>query len=206
MRSVHMKTRNLVGISLIHYAVTNNQFAMVQFLIERGANVNELHENFATPLHIAAKFGSDAMIRLLLDSGGDPNIASESGITPLAVALFFDNIEVAKTLLKGGAAVTTQCLYNRFQVKHSIMLFRGKLHIWAKEIVKLDTGFKRVFLIGCSRANTSLGLLYNKHKVLHSISRFLDIEKATIVDNLKQAVTSIESVEWESFDERGVYL
>ena len=89
LRSVHVQIRHVVGISLIHYAVTNHQFAMVQFLIEQGANVNELHEIFATPLHIAAKFGSDTMVRLLLDSGGDPNIASESGITPLTVALFF---------------------------------------------------------------------------------------------------------------------
>ena len=131
------------------------------------------------------------MVRLLLDSGGDPNIVSESGITPLAVASFFDNIEVAKTLLKGGATVTTQYLYNRFQVKHSIMLFIRKLHIWAKEIVELDTAFKHVFLLGCSRANTVLDLLYGKHNVLHSISRFLDIEKATIVDNIEQAVASI---------------
>ena len=67
-----------------------------------GANVNEIHEQFMTPLHLAEKFRSGVIVKLLLENGVDQNIASELGITPLAVIANFDNIKLAKMLLRAG--------------------------------------------------------------------------------------------------------
>ena len=114
LRSIHVQAINIADYSMLLYAVTNNQFDMVQFLIDRGADVNELHNQSGTPLHIAGKIKNDVLLKLLLVSGVDPNIVTDSGITPLAVASYFNNFEAAKALLKRGPLVTTQCLYNRF--------------------------------------------------------------------------------------------
>jgi len=86
---------------------------------------------------------------------------------------------------------------------HSIMLFRAKLHVWAKNKVQSDTGFKCVFLPGCSRTGTSLGSLQGNTDVLQLIGRFLDIQSLLVVNRLRQAVSSMESIEWENHDERG---
>ena len=82
---------------------------------------------FTMPLHVDAQFGNNGTVRVLHAMDGDPNIARESAMISLAIASYFDNIEVTKTLPKGDAAVTTQCLRNCNQAKHSIMLFRAKL-------------------------------------------------------------------------------
>ena len=65
LRSVHAQTRNLICISSVYYAATNIQFAMVQFLIQHGTIVNDLHEMFTMPLHVDAQFGNNAMGRVL---------------------------------------------------------------------------------------------------------------------------------------------
>ena len=74
LRTIHLQAINIAGYSMLLYAVTNNQFDMVQFLIDRGADVNELHNQSRTPLRIAAKFKNDALLNVLLDSGEDSNI------------------------------------------------------------------------------------------------------------------------------------
>ena len=65
------------------------------------------------------------------------------------------------------------------------------MHIWAKNIVQLDTGFKCVFLLGCSRTGTLLGLLDGNIDVLRVIGRFLDIEGPTAVNRLRLVNTKI---------------
>ena len=80
--------------------------------------------------------------------------------------------------------------------------FRENLRVWAKDTVQSNTGFKCVFLRGCSRTGTSLGSLKGNSDVLQLIGRFLDIQSHLVVDRLRQAVSLMESTEWENHDER----
>ena len=82
------------------------------------------------------------------------------------------------------------------------MSFGENLHVWVKDTVQSNTGFKCVFLPGCSRTSTSLGSLKGNSDVLGLIGRFLDIQSHLVVNRLRQAVNSIESIEWENHDER----
>ena len=102
LRTIYLQAINIAGYSMLLYAATNNQFDMVQFLIDSGANVNELHNQAGTPLHIAAKDKNVEILNVLLDRGADPSIATESEMTPLAVASCYNNFEAAKALLKRG--------------------------------------------------------------------------------------------------------
>jgi hypothetical protein len=199
---------NIAGdfeITPLHVAAASGAGAITfaKLLLENGADP-DIISVCGTPLLLAASSGASTVTRLLLENGADPN-RTRGGDTPLQVSAYKNNAEVAQLLLKGGATVSSQCLCNRLRVmeSHSIMLFRAKLHVWAKDTVQSDTGFKCVFLQGCSRTGTLLGSLQGNTDVLHLIGRFLDIQSHIVVNRLRQAVSSIESIEWENHDERG---
>ena len=85
------------------------------------------------------------------------------------------------------------------------MLARAKLHILAKEFIQVNTGFKWVFLQGCSRTKTFLGSFRGKIDVLRMIGSFLDISSTAVVNRVRQVVDLIQSVLCENHDEQGFH-
>jgi ankyrin repeat protein len=83
----------------------------VQFLIERGADVNALREDLWTPLHLAVDIGELKMARVLLDHHG-VNAQTDEGLTAWHFSsrkdmstLDNDSSALAKLLLERGANV-----------------------------------------------------------------------------------------------------
>ena len=59
------------GSTALHLAVERNAPAIVQLLIEHGAQLNPLNEHGWTPLRCAAQEGREECVRLLLAAGAD---------------------------------------------------------------------------------------------------------------------------------------
>lgn len=72
------------SVSLMHMA---QDAAMVDFLAEKGVDVNTTDKWRATPLHTAAGHGNPAVVEALLKHGADPEKKNDSGHSPLGVAL-----------------------------------------------------------------------------------------------------------------------
>ena len=68
----------------IAYATYDQNLALVEHLLAKGAKVNKAHpaEGIA-PLHYAARKCETKLIRVLLDGGADPTIRDAKGETPL---------------------------------------------------------------------------------------------------------------------------
>lgn len=83
-------------------AVYKGDVDMVRLLIDKGANLNPLHNN---PLSTAAEYGDTAIITLLLDRGA--RINRDDGGTPLQCATHAINLQssVVKLLIDRGADV-----------------------------------------------------------------------------------------------------
>lgn len=84
----------------------------VKLLLDRGAGINSLNEEGATPLIEAAGFGRLAIVKMLLQKGGDLEARSNNGGTALhaaacdcALATMPDTYDVVKLLLEKGAAI-----------------------------------------------------------------------------------------------------
>ena len=196
-----VQTRHISGDFVIHTAARSGQVEMAQLLIQFGANVNEQDHYLNTPLHLAAQLMDTTLVQLLLDNRANPNAENAHGQTPLMAATFFNRYKVAQVLLKGGALVTEYSLCNRQSANHSIKLFRANIHIWATDLVNKNFGFRFVFLLGCSRLGTLLNMLRGKTDVLRVIGSFLGLEHWTAAKKIKTAVSRIESIEWENYDE-----
>lgn len=105
------------SIRIFTEAVNQNDFELVQLLLQKGADVNKeggtVSGITSTPLNIAALNQSLQIVKLLMQTGANPNIQSASnGFTALMAALKNPyksaDPEVIKLLVKSGMDVDKQ--------------------------------------------------------------------------------------------------
>lgn len=86
---------------LLHLIVLNNQFEMLQFVLEKGVDVNLVDKHQKTP--IMYTYRNTKLLKLLLNYGANVHFLCNDKISVLLIAcanLYFDSIEV---LLDHGA-------------------------------------------------------------------------------------------------------
>ena len=78
------------GHCRIHYAPHGwkpGNVAVLEYLLDSGANIDDTDSFGDTPLHHAAFDGHRRIVEFLLSKGADPTIRNLNGATPLAVAI-----------------------------------------------------------------------------------------------------------------------
>ena len=82
----------LGGKTALFYAIEKNNVAMVNALLENGADANICDNDMDRPLIFAAKKGYLHLVKNLLDNGADINVRKKDGMTALFCAVY-DNKE-----------------------------------------------------------------------------------------------------------------
>ena len=95
----------------LHNAALGDHKAVVNLLLDRGADPNRAGPFRRTPLHEAAFHGHIDIVKILLDGGGDPNRVTSYGLTCLHGAIDWNFKEVVQILLQRGAEVDKQGAY-----------------------------------------------------------------------------------------------
>ena len=86
------------------YAAFNNHPQVVEYLIEKGANINARTETGATPLFLAARYGHTDIVKLLLKHHADPSIADQRQETAIDAAQKAENNGATIELLRAAGA------------------------------------------------------------------------------------------------------
>ena len=94
----------LLGETLLHQAVLNNDIHLATELLDAGIDKNRGSSYGETPLYYAAAKGNTELVSLLLRAGADKNIANHKEETPLSRAIRNGHIEVVLMLLIDGEA------------------------------------------------------------------------------------------------------
>jgi len=86
-RGMDPNQTNWHGTSLLHDVASDGRMEAVQLLVEYGADVHAVDEEYcSTPLGLAARAGRVEIVEWLLGCGADPTLAAAPWATPLAWA------------------------------------------------------------------------------------------------------------------------
>lgn len=94
---------NLVDGTPLNHAVNYERNEIVEYLMERGANVNALYEGDYTPLMSAVQRNNIEIVKLFLKNGADVNLKDKYGKVALYIAVFNNNLEIIKLLVEAKA-------------------------------------------------------------------------------------------------------
>ncbi len=70
----------------LHWAVRENHFRMLLFLLKNGARISARDSEGYEPIHLAAINGSMGIVAYLLAQGISPNVQNGKGMTPIMCA------------------------------------------------------------------------------------------------------------------------
>ncbi|KAJ5692827.1 hypothetical protein N7462_002250 [Penicillium macrosclerotiorum] len=140
-----LEDRDLEGMTKLHRAVRDNEFMVVQSLIEQGANLRSTSNDGRTVLHYASIDRSKGveMIKLLLNSNAQEalGLVDEDGQTPLHYAAKAGFADAADLLIASGLSAD------------SLDRFGFSPFIWA--VIVGDITATRLFLSHGSNANST---------------------------------------------------
>jgi ankyrin repeat protein len=87
------------GKTALHYAITQNQLELVQWLLDHGADKEARDKDGLTPLHWASREGHTPTVALLLAANADVAAKHKNAYTPLHFAADRGHTDVVKILL-----------------------------------------------------------------------------------------------------------
>ena len=91
--------------SLLHIAVSNNNYNIVKLLLKYNIDVNSINLDYITPLHIAVETNNIKIVKLLLDYGANINATNIDQEFPLYISVYNDYLDMTKILLDYGANI-----------------------------------------------------------------------------------------------------
>ncbi|KAG8435238.1 hypothetical protein GDO86_013259 [Hymenochirus boettgeri] len=108
LRGENVNSRDTAGrkSTPLHFAAGFGRKDVVEYLLQRGANVHACDDGGLIPLHNACSFGHAEVVNLLLRHGADPNARDNWNYTPLHEAAIKGKIDVCIVLLQHGADPT----------------------------------------------------------------------------------------------------
>lgn len=110
---------NITGQTALFMATLKEQNDVVQYLIERGSQVNVKNRYGVSPLLLCAEGGNETLVRLLVSSGADVNMSPSgdlavehllAGQTPLYGAAKKGHYHICKYLIENDAQVNAQTM------------------------------------------------------------------------------------------------
>ncbi|EDZ61385.1 protein containing ankyrin repeat [Sulfurimonas gotlandica GD1] len=90
--------QNKYGWTLLHVSIRRDRAAMVDFLLDNGADINKVDGVGWTPLMEAIMDDMPNLCRVLVDRGADKSIANARGVTAPMLAQKFGRVDMYDAL------------------------------------------------------------------------------------------------------------
>ncbi|WP_353281769.1 ankyrin repeat domain-containing protein [Wolbachia endosymbiont (group B) of Horisme vitalbata] len=108
--------------TILYNAIEANKLSIIEYLVEKGVNVNLKDKDYVSPLHFAVENGHLDIVDYFVGKGADVNSQDEDGMSPLHYAVDSDHSNIVEYLAEKRAKINLQ---NRSGM--------GPLHFAAKD-------------------------------------------------------------------------
>jgi ankyrin repeat protein len=92
-----------LNISPIMLACYRKKYVSLEYLIQRGEDINYRDNMGRTPLFYVSNKGDIELVKMLLSGNPDVNIPMNGGLTPLMAAAYIGNMNIVKALIDAKA-------------------------------------------------------------------------------------------------------
>ena len=100
-KSINLKTfATSIKNTPLHFATKYGKSDVVEYLIEKGVNINAKNNAKETPLHFAAKHGKTDVAKVLIDKNCLLDIKNNNGLTAQELAKTEGHKEIVKLILE----------------------------------------------------------------------------------------------------------
>ena len=128
-KGTKVDAKTLRGRTPLYVAATFKKYNVLELLIQKGANVNELCPD-ESALFLSANNGDENLAKILIDNNADINIikTATNGFTPLFWAAVSNHQNIVNLFLRNGANVNAKENDRQETALHK-MAHQGKLEI-----------------------------------------------------------------------------
>ncbi|WP_227990636.1 ankyrin repeat domain-containing protein [Flavisolibacter ginsenosidimutans] len=116
-----LNTRDGKGFTPLILAAYNDQPAVVEFLLQNGADVNAQDMAGNTALMGVCFKGYKEIAKKLIDAGADVNLRNANGAPALTFAATFGQLQIAEWLLRNGAQSNLPDSRGKTSLDHAII-------------------------------------------------------------------------------------
>ena len=110
-RKLYLNKPDEIGRTALHLAALGGQEAVVQLLVETGADIEAKDKYEKTALYLAAQCGHEAVVRLLMEMGADTEAKDIYERTALHLAAWGGEETVVRLLMEMGADIEAKDIY-----------------------------------------------------------------------------------------------
>ena len=122
-----MNTGRTENLKAVTDAATRGDHVTLRDLIQKGANVNNIHSHGQTAIFYASFGGFYKCVNLLIKAGAGVNVVNYQGVTPMMAAGDPGNVKCVQFLLKAGACVNMRDKNNLNTLERYIQLRNGRM-------------------------------------------------------------------------------
>jgi ankyrin repeat protein len=132
--NIHIRDKT-TDSSAIHWACMSGNYKIIEFLLENGANPNDIDDEFDSPLHALIngyylekhinQEEINNIVNLLVRYGANVNYQNRNGDTPLHFMIFTYSFSVINNIIEAGANVTI--MNNQNETPLDTALSEGRL-------------------------------------------------------------------------------
>ena len=122
------------GCNALHIACMCGNLEVVQYLLEKGADIESLSSNGSTPLYLASYNGNTEVVKYLISKGANKNFKNKYGSTPYLGACGYPKSDqsqrdIIQKLLEWGKVFQLHEPTKKFYQKYDLIYINLLLHL-----------------------------------------------------------------------------